>query len=216
VHTYLTRASIGAKLFLEILSLAWRFWMETAIMVLGCDLADDGGKLGPETIARCECALKRFLELVSGGAEPGLVMNAGENKKRYPKQKDTMAMMMADWFVAHGVSCRSLHFVFSPLIWGTRAEVRSALDYTCFFHREFDEVEFVSSGYHLRRIQLIADRILKCAKQHTASPLPTAHCLETKYLSLTALLEIRNLPGEFVLGLLRPDWYEFTRPKWCN
>ena len=190
--------------------------METMIVVLGRDLADGGTKLGPETLARCECALTRYRELLSEGEEPGLLMNAGRNRKSYPKQQDTMAVMMADWFAAHDVPWQSLHFVFNSLIWGTRAEVRSALDYVCFFRREFDVVLFVSSGYHLRRIQLIANRILWRVKQYTASPLPTICCLETKYLSLTALLEIRNLPGEFFVGLLCPDWYKPAAAQWSE
>lgn len=184
-------------------------------MVLGCDLAEGGAALGPETIARCASALERYRELIAEGKTPALVMNAGMgNKRHYPKQKDTMAIMMADWFFARDVAFSSLHCGFSRLIWGTRAEVRSALDYL-YFHGEFNSIEFVSSGYHLRRIELIARRILARAKGCAGAPQLSVSCIQTPYFSLKAFLEIRNLPGEFLLGLIRKDWYEPAVAEWC-
>lgn len=184
-------------------------------MVLGCDLAQNGAKLGPETIARCERALTRYHELTAEGKAPALLMNAGiGSRARYPRQSETMAIMMADWFITRDVPYSSLHCGFSPLIWGTRAEVRCALDYAC-FQRQFGAVEFVSSAYHLRRIALIASRILARTKICPDTPLPSVHYLGARYFSAKAFLEIRNLPGEILLGLMRKDWYEPAVAEWC-
>jgi hypothetical protein len=184
-------------------------------MVLGCDLAHGGKALGPETIARCERALTRYRELTADGHTPDLMMNAGmASNDHYPRQKDTMAIMMADWFIARGVFFPSLHCVFSPYIWGTRAEVRNAIDYAC-FHGQFGTVEFVSSAYHLRRIALIARRVLDQAKKCMDTPLPSVRCVDAQYFSAKALLEIRNLPGEFLLGLICKDLYDPAATEWC-
>ncbi len=187
--------------------------METAIVVLGCDLTHGGEKLGPETIARCECALGRYQVLALGGGNPVLVMSPGmANKRRYPKQKETMAIMMAKWFLARGVHADALHYVFSPHTWSTRAEVRTALHYIIFWCKDlvvpFNAVEFVSSTYHLRRIRLVAERVW--ARAEETKPKLSIRCIGVPYRSSNMLREVRNVVGEFLLGFVRPDWYDFT------
>jgi hypothetical protein len=192
--------------------------METALVVLGCDLINGGTALGPETIARCEHAFKRYQELVAEGSYAVLIMSPGmANTAHYSKQKDTMAIMMADWFSERALSYGALHCVFSPLTWGTRAEVRTALDYIFFRSQNtgipFKTIEFVSSAYHMRRVRLVAERIIK-QRQETKHKIIFRY-LGVKYHSGKILREIRNLAGEFILGFFRPNWYQFSMTKWC-
>lgn len=192
--------------------------MKTAIVVLGCDLSDRGTKLGPETIARCEHALKRYQELVAEGSYVVLIMSPGmANMGHYSQQKDTMAIMMADWFSERALSYGRLHCVFSPLTWGTRAEVRTALDYVLFLSQNgeipFKQIEFVSSAYHLRRVRLLAKRII--TQRLGATHKIILRYLGVKYHPRSMVREIRNFTGEFILGFFRPDWYKFTAAKWC-
>lgn len=191
--------------------------MERAIVVLGCDLVARGASLGPETIARCTCALNRYQELIANGVTPDILMSPGmANKEYYPAQKDTMAVMMAKWFFAQGIPADALHFVFSPLTWGTRAEINTALDYILYWRISKDgAVEFVSSTYHLLRIRLIAKRVLYSEIQNADNPLPKFFCLGVKCYSKRMLLETRNVIGEYVLGFFHPQWYYFRPTDWC-
>lgn len=73
------------------------------LAVMACDLADDGATLGPETIARCKAAYDIYRR--HGEKEkPLIVLGAGfASKAAQPRQEKSMASMMADYFLSHGV-----------------------------------------------------------------------------------------------------------------
>ncbi len=94
------------------------------VLVLGCDLSEDGSELGPMSIARLEFALKyaNSLSMI-------LVLAAGMSPRpQHGNQKKTMAMMMADW-----LSQKNFYdvLVLRANVFNTRGELETALTGLC-------------------------------------------------------------------------------------
>ena len=186
--------------------------MKSAIIVLGCDLVNGGASLGPETTARCRKAMLQWAILSRRSLDPMLIMTPGisPDRARYPNQRETMAAMMASWFMRQGVRRGSLSWCFSGNVWGTRAELRSAiwLIVSQVEKMQLDfpvHVEIVSSSYHLRRIGLVTRRIIKNAKREH---LMSVSLQGVPHPSDNPGLEGFNMIAESILGFVRPKMYD--------
>jgi DUF218 domain len=181
--------------------------LKTAIIVLGADLADGGAEIGPETILRCNEALRRFAYYLRRKQDPVLVMSPGMSKEdeRFPKQVRTMAELMAHWFLQNGAPMDRLAFQFPASIWGTRAELRTGLGFVSEALPSNAVVEVVSSDYHKQRIEVIASRI-----QRNAGLDVTVGFRGVFHPLRSTRREILKTGAEFVIGLLRPGWYRLV------
>lgn len=138
-----------------------------AIIIMACDLSCLGAKLGWETAARCEEGLLEYQ------AFPGstIILTAGmSNGRKFPLQKQTLAVMMKSYFLNRGVPEKDIVVSTEHSVWGSNKELSKALflifqdryklgskDGTSLHLR----VTVVSSDYHLYRLRYIVKRVLK-------------------------------------------------------
>lgn len=182
--------------------------VRTFIVVLGCDLVDGGSALGPESIARCAVGLLRRQQYNKFRKRTEIILTAGMgDRKNYPRQKKTMAGMMAEWFVANGVPRNEIFVEPDPDVWGTRAELRSAIR-RLRSHGQLNYVELVSSEYHARRIKLVAERIAMIAGVYPKFGFGT---FVTDHPSPLKKREQHKYAVELTVGRIYRRWYRLPR-----
>jgi uncharacterized SAM-binding protein YcdF (DUF218 family) len=176
----------------------------TILVVLACDLDEDGMMLGLETVTRCARAAEVYNNLTSRGEKVTVVISAGmADPEHYPSQERSMAEMMRDSLAwSYGVNALDI-LVFrqedGSNIWGSRAEIESAVIHRAVLHTldkihvEHEPIHVVTSWYHAPRIRLIARAMNTKVKVHTT----------WGRLSM-AVQEIWKIPGE---------WLRFIFPK---
>jgi hypothetical protein len=137
--------------------------MPTCLIVpLACDLAQKGWSLGsdsrwrlnraqelymygPRNMYGSKWATEDILFTVSAGMAPA---------KTFPKQTHSMAVMQRHYLDSLGIPLSQINVIF-PTVWGTREEVKSALQYATTLNKEPLDIVFVSSWYHILRLKLL-------------------------------------------------------------
>ena len=110
-------------------------------LVLACDLAGDGNELGLKTVARLSWALEyqRYTRVT--------LVVAASFAPNFPKQRESMAQMMARQLFAWG--CKDVCML-KATEFNTRGELAA------FFQlRTSGQRSIISAGYHLRRTKLL-------------------------------------------------------------
>lgn len=136
---------------------------EVLLLVLGCDLDEDGFMLGWETEMRCRYAATIYHQFKTEGHKVTVITAAGKaDPALYPDQTETMAQMMRNLMAFS--ACEVHQFDISVIedpngnIWGTKAELRTALEYQRKLADDgiASELHVVTSWYHCLRVRAIS------------------------------------------------------------
>jgi hypothetical protein len=164
----------------------------TYLLVLACDLTENGAALGRDAVSRCKQAIlyaKQF------GGMPTFVTSAGmANRENFPDQEMPMAYMQRVWlqenFLKYGYHHKPE--VLSPsdetrCVWSTRAEIACGLklienDTMTFGHGRSIrphtgplEIVLVTSWYHAPRTRFVAWDELRKARKRGMFPRANVH-----------------------------------------
>lgn len=134
-----------------------------AIVVMACDLAGDGSRLGPETISRCKEGLRIHIE----HPRSFIILTAGKpDMKKWPGNSETTAIMMAEYFEKWMVPRSYMKISAWPSTWGSMAELEEAFRLSVLsenpeYAKLFSSVTVVSSNYHTPRLKFICWKLKK-------------------------------------------------------
>jgi|GEM_PF-3355520 uncharacterized SAM-binding protein YcdF (DUF218 family) len=134
------------------------------IVPLACDLAEQGRKLGPESIWRLRKALGVYYSKLADGWQVMFTFSAGmAPPKSCPNQTMSMSFLQRQFLSYLGVADQHMGYTTKPS-WGSRAEMAEALTQANTMGQGEIEVIFVSSWYHLPRLRLLLRQHLGAEK----------------------------------------------------
>lgn len=167
------------------------------IVPLACDLADQGRKLGPESIWRLVKGFGVYYSRLADRWQVMFTFSAGmAPPKRCPNQTMAMSFLQRQFLSYLGVADQHMSYTTKPS-WGSRAEMTEALAQANTMGQGEIEVIFVSSWYHLPRLRLLLRQYQKANK---ARPNITISFVASRGRLINALKEPAKLLVQF-LGL---------------
>ena len=184
------------------------------IIVMACDLAEYGAALGSESRARCREGVEVYASLCNAYPEsiPVFVLAGGFSPDlHYICQDHSLAHMMRTELIQQGITESVIYA--DKTGWGSKQEIE-----VCFSEiQKLDlldgvltpdndpDVVIVSSWYHLPRLRMLWDRLLKQKSAHLGICFDRQHP-RTTFVSSSGvwpcgtLFEACKLPVQFVLG----------------